>query len=67
MTFLQTKKKKKKKKKKRPQPPASSARLAGELTSEELSAVCQRLPRGKAPGDDGLPYEFYAAFLNKVL
>ena len=50
----------------RPQPPASSARLAGELTSEELSAVCQRLPRGKAPGDDGLPYEFYAAFWERL-
>ena len=46
--------------------PASSARLAGELTEEELSAVCQRLPRGKAPGDDGLPYEFYVAFWQQL-
>ena len=50
----------------RPQPPASSALLAGELTREELSAVCQRLPRGKAPGDDGLPYEFYVAFWERL-
>ena len=46
----------------RPQP-----RLAGELTSEELSAVCQRLPRGKAPGDDGLPYEFYGRLCGLAL
>ena len=38
----------------------------GELTEEELSAVCQRLPRGKAPGDDGLPYEFYVAFWQQL-
>ena len=50
----------------RPQTPASSARLAGELTHEELSAVYKRLPRGKAPGDDGLPYEFYVAFQRQL-
>ena len=50
----------------RPQTPASSARLAGELTNEELSAVYKRLPRGKAPGDDGLPYEFYVAFQRQL-
>ena len=50
----------------RPQPPASSPRLAGELTLEEVSAVCKRLPRGKAPGDDGLPYEFYVAFWRQL-
>ena len=50
----------------RPQTPASSARLAGKLTDEELSAVYKRLPRGKAPGDDGLPYEFYVAFQRQL-
>ena len=50
----------------RPRTPASSARLAGELTNEELSAVYKRLPRGKAPGDDGLPYEFYVAFQRQL-
>jgi hypothetical protein len=28
---------------------------------EELEAALRRLPRGKAPGTDGLPYEFYNA------
>jgi hypothetical protein len=27
---------------------------------EELKAALGRLPRGKAPGDDGFPYEFYS-------
>ncbi len=35
-------------------------------THKELSAVCQRLPRGKAPGDDGLPYKFYEAFWEQL-
>ena len=38
----------------------------GELTDEELSAVYKRLPRGKAPGDDGLPYESYVAFRRQL-
>ena len=35
-------------------------------THKELYAVCQRLPRGKAPGDDGLPYKFYEAFWEQL-
>ena len=43
-------------------PPAPCAGLAGELLLEELEAALKRMPRGKSPGDDGLPYEFYTAF-----
>ena len=49
-----------------PNPPLLVRGSQVKLTSEELSAVCQRLPRGKAPGDDGLPYEFYAAFWDRL-
>ena len=42
------------------------SRLHVNSPAEELSAVCQRLPRGKAPGDDGLPYEFYVAFWERL-
>lgn len=34
----------------------------GSLTSDELLAALKAAPRGKAPGMDGLPYEFYLAF-----
>jgi hypothetical protein len=43
-------------------PPAPPCALpAGDITVEELEAALRRLPRGKAPGTDGLPYEFYTA------
>ena len=32
------------------------------LTLQDLSAALSKLPRGKHPGSDGLPYEFYQAF-----
>ena len=34
----------------------------GRMTAAELRAALQTLPRGKAPGLDGLPYEFYGTF-----
>ena len=50
----------------RPQTPAFSARLAGELTLDELTAVYKRLPRGQAPGEDGLLCECYVAFWRQL-
>jgi exonuclease III len=32
------------------------------VTLQDLSASLTKLPRGKQPGSDGLPYEFYQAF-----
>ena len=32
------------------------------LALEELEEAMQSMPRGKRPGSDGLPYEFYVAF-----
>ena len=46
--------------------PLLSVRLAGELILDELTAVYKRIPRGKAPGDYGLPYEFYVAFWRQL-
>ena len=34
----------------------------GSLTAAELEAALRALPRGKAPGLDGIPYEFYLRF-----
>lgn len=34
----------------------------GSITVEEAAAALASLPRGKAPGSDGLTYEFYGAF-----
>ena len=46
-----------------PMPPPAPPRAppAGDISVEELAAALGRLPRGKAPGDDGFPYEFYSA------
>ena len=35
---------------------------SGTMTGQELRAALRQCARGKAPGLDGLPYEFYAAF-----
>ena len=42
--------------------PADKARCEGVFTVEELYAALCTLPRGKAPGSDGIPYELYTAF-----
>ena len=34
----------------------------GSITIEEAAAALASLPKGKAPGSDGLPYEFYQTF-----
>jgi exonuclease III len=38
----------------------------GSITLEEAAAALASLPRGKAPGSDGLTYEFYAAFWSRL-
>ena len=38
----------------------------GSITTQEAEAALHSLPRGKAPGSDGLTYEFYAAFWPEV-
>ena len=38
----------------------------GRMELEEALAALQSLPRGKAPGSDGLTYEFYAAMWDEV-
>ena len=40
--------------------------LAADLTVEELQQAVAASPRGKCPGPDGLPAEFYAAILADV-
>ena len=47
--------------------PAAAAACEGELadgrlTAAELAAALKTMPRGAAPGCDGLPYEFYGMF-----
>ena len=44
-----------------PPPAPPCAPPAGDISVEELEAALRRLPRGKAPGNDGLPYELYSA------
>jgi hypothetical protein len=38
----------------------------GTITIEEAAAALRSLPRGKAPGSDGLTYEFYVTFWAEV-
>ena len=38
----------------------------GTITLDETAAALASLPRGKAPGSDGLTYEFYATFWDEV-
>lgn len=37
--------------------------LNAPITEEELTATIKTLPSHKSPGPDGLPYEYYKAFL----
>ena len=39
-------------------PPEANESLAGEISLEDLKHRITQLARGKAPGDDGIPYEF---------
>jgi hypothetical protein len=41
--------------------PEDGRALAAVVRLEEVDDVIRLLPRGKAPGTDGLPYEFYVA------
>lgn len=41
---------------------AEGERGDGSMSAAELEAALRSLPRGKAPGLDGLPYEFYLRF-----
>lgn len=43
-------------------PPDVAAPLGAPLSLEELSVALRKSPRGRAPGADGLPVEFYEAF-----
>ena len=36
------------------------------ITTEEASAAIQKAPRNKAPGPDGLSYEFYQTFFAEL-
>eukprot|EP00775_Hariotina_reticulata_P015163 gene15163-biopygen2012 len=38
----------------------------GSIQEDEAEAALRSLPRGKAPGSDGLTYEFYAALWSEV-
>ena len=38
----------------------------GSISLEELTQTLQGLPRGKSPGFDGLPYEFYQRFWDQL-
>ena len=42
--------------------PADTASCEGAFSVDELHAALRTLPRGKAPGSDGIPYELYSAF-----
>ena len=37
----------------------------GTLAVEEVHAALRTMPKGKCPGRDGLPYEWYLAFWDK--
>ena len=41
---------------------AEGANGDGSMPAAELEAALRSLPRGKAPGMDGIPYEFYQHF-----
>ncbi|CAL5220134.1 g2091 [Coccomyxa viridis] len=38
----------------------------GSISLEDLTQALSSLPRGKAPGFDGLPYEFYQRFWEQL-
>ena len=38
----------------------------GSISMEDLTQTLRTLPRGKSPGFDGLPYEFYQRFWDQV-
>jgi hypothetical protein len=42
--------------------PAQAAACDGPITEAELRAALRSMPRGSAPGSDGLPFEFYTTF-----
>ena len=42
--------------------PAQAAACDGPITAAELRTALQSMPRGSAPGSDGLPFEFYTTF-----
>ena len=42
--------------------PADRTSCEGVFSVDELHAALQTLPRGKAPGSDGIPYELYTSF-----
>src|SRR6185369_16376877 len=45
----------------------SNLHLMKEITKEEIKSVLVQLPNNKAPGTDGLPYEFYKSFEHTLI
>ena len=48
--------------------PAHSQECDGQqaITHEELEEALKLMPRGKRPGNDGLPYELYKVFCAEI-
>jgi len=42
-------------------------RLTKDLTIKEVSEAIRALPKGKAPGHDGVPMEFFHEFVSEVV
>jgi hypothetical protein len=46
--------------------PAANERLVKELSLKDISEAIRALPKGKAPGHDGIPIEFFQEFESEI-
>jgi len=46
--------------------PAANERLVKELSLKDISEAIKALPKGKAPGHDGIPIEFFQEFESEI-
>ena len=48
-------------------PPESRALLDAPITQQEIADTISKLPKGKAPGPDGFPHEFYYKYRTQTI